>query len=528
MAIRTSGIVPGFAGADFLQMKNQLVDLQRQLGSGKKSETYGGLGSDRSLALSVQGSRAQIASYQQNISLVQTRISIMNTALTGMQKSVASTKTALLSVDFTLASGQTVGQLTASNGLDAVIGMLNSDDGGRYLFGGRQTGTPPVLERDDIMAGQGSKDGFKTALLERMQADLGSSSSSPERDAGATGRLTLSGAAASPIALAEDGIHPFGLKIDNVSGSVGGTAATVTAGPPASLSIAASGTGTAQAGENLTIGFKLPDGSTERITLTAVAADATTVAPGQFRIGASQTETLANMRGALGDRLSNLVSTSLAAASATEAGEDFFKGETNPAALAGPPAVDPGVAKRLVPGASGTMADAVAFDTPANAENRTVRWYQGDRVSTDARATAAAQVDSAVSVSYGARADEEALRATVQNLAVASAVTFQNSDTQAKDRYQALASRVSSGLSGVGAAQTITSIQVEIASANSNADSAKARHKDSDAMLTDLLAGVTGVTNETVAAQIMALQTMMQASYQTSSMLSKLTLVNYM
>uniref|UniRef100_UPI00195488AB hypothetical protein n=1 Tax=Escherichia coli TaxID=562 RepID=UPI00195488AB len=73
-----------------------------------------------------------------------------------------------------------------------------------------------------------------------------------------------------------------------------------------------------------------------------------------------------------------------------------------------------------------------------------------------------------------------------------------------------------------------TSIQVEIASANSNADSAKARHKDSDAMLTDMLAGVTGVSNETVAAQIMALQTMMQASYQTSSMLSKLTLVNYM
>ncbi|WP_204320617.1 hypothetical protein, partial [Klebsiella pneumoniae] len=73
-AIRTSGIVPGFGGADFLQMKNQLVDLQRQLGSGQKSVTYGGLGSDRSLALSVQGSRAQIASYQQNISLVQTRI----------------------------------------------------------------------------------------------------------------------------------------------------------------------------------------------------------------------------------------------------------------------------------------------------------------------------------------------------------------------------------------------------------------------------------------------------------------------
>ncbi|QCI63021.1 hypothetical protein [Phreatobacter stygius] len=527
MAIRTSGIIPGFGGTDFLQMKNQLAELQRQLGSGKKSETYAGLGLDRSLALSFQGSRSQVASYQQNISLVQTRIKIMDTALSGVQKTVASTKTSLTSIDFTLASGRTVGQLAASNSLDAVIGMLNSDDGGRYLFGGRQTGTPPVLDSAAIMAGQGTKDGFKQALLERMQADLGSSAASPERDAGATGRLTLSGAAASPITLAEDGAHAFGLKLDNVTGAVGGATATMTAGPPASLSIA-TGAGTAKAGENLTIGFKLPDGSTERITLTAVAADSPTVGPGQFRIGATQTETLANMRGALGDGLAKLVSTGLAAASATEAGEDFFKGETNAAVLAGPPAVQPGVAKRLVPGVSGTMADAVAFDTPANAENRTLRWYQGDRISGDPRATAAAQVDTAVSVTYGARADEEALRATIQNLAVASAVTFQNDDTLAKERYQALASRVASGLSGQGAAQTVTSIQIEIASANSNADAAKARHKETDAMLTGLLSDVTGVNNEELAAQIVALQTMMQASYQTSSMLSKLTLVNYL
>ena len=527
MAIRTSGIIPGFNGTNFVQMKNQMTELQRQLGSGMKSDTYGGLGLDRSLALSFQGSRAQVAAFQQTISLVQTRIKIMDTALTGVQKTVSDTKKALLSVDFTLASGRTAAQLTASNSLDAVIGMLNSDDGGRYLFGGRQTAKPPVLDSAAIMAGQDGKAGFRQALLERMQADLGSASASPERDAGATGRLTLTAAGASPITLAEDGNHPFGLKLDTVTGQIGGATATLTAGPPASLAIAP-GAGTAQAGENLTIGFKLPDGTTERITLTAVTADTASLSPGQFRIGATQAETLANMRTALGDGVSKVVATSLAAASATQAGEDFFKGETDAAALAGPPPVEPGVARRLVPGVSGTMADAVAFDTPANAENRTLRWYQGDRTSADPRATAAAQVDTGVSVGYGVRADEEALRAAVQNLAVASAVTFRTDDSLAKERYQALTLRAGNGLTGQGSAQTVTSIQIELASANTNADSAKSRHKETDAMFAGLLADVTGVKNEEVAAQIMALQTMMQASYQTTSMLSKLNLVNYL
>jgi flagellar hook-associated protein 3 FlgL len=528
MAIRTSGIISGFNGADFVRMKNQLAELQRQLGSGKKAETYGGLGADRGFALGFRSSISQIEAWQQNISLVSTRINLIDQSLDGVQDAVSSTKTSLQATsDFALASGRTIGQIAAGNSLDAVVSMLNASDGGRFLFGGRKTGTPPVLDSGRFMAGEGTKDGFKTVMLQRMQADLGSSAATPERDATATGRLTMSAVGADPVTLTEDGAHPFGLKIAAVSGAVGGLTATHTAGPPASLSIA-SGAGNASVGENLTVEFTLPDGSTERLTLTAAAADAETLGTTEFRVGATSAETLANLRTTLGTQMAELVHGKLAAASAVKAGDDFFHGETNPAALAGPPVVEAGVPKRLVAGVSGTMADAVAYDTPQNADTRTVRWYQGDRTSSDPRATSSAEVDAAVSVSYGVRADEEALRTTVQNLAVASTLTFSSDDPHALVRYQALSPRVVAGLSMENSTQTVEAIRIEIAAANSGADSAKVRHTDAKSMLGGLLTDIEGVDDNEIAVQILALQTNLQASYQTSSMLSKLTLVSYL
>ena len=67
-----------------------------------------------------------------------------------------------------------------------------------------------------------------------------------------------------------------------------------------------------------------------------------------------------------------------------------------------------------------------------------------------------------------------------------------------------------------------------LAAANTAADSAKTRHSDRRAMLGGLLADIEGVDDNDVTVQILALQTNLQASYQTSSMLSKLTIVNYM
>ena len=95
MAIRTSGIISGLSAADFLRMKDQLSDLQRQLGTGKRAETYGGLGAERGFSLAFRASMSQIDAWQQSISLVSTRISIIDTSLTGISKMISSTKTSM-------------------------------------------------------------------------------------------------------------------------------------------------------------------------------------------------------------------------------------------------------------------------------------------------------------------------------------------------------------------------------------------------------------------------------------------------
>lgn len=526
MAIRTAGILNGFGAGEFVRMKDRLADLQRQLGTGKKSETYGGLGADRGFSLAFRASLTQINAWQQNISVVTTRINIIETSLSGLQSTAASVKTALQPNDFNLSSGRTYGQISAADGLNAVVSMLNANDGSRYVFGGRKTATPPVLDSIRFMNGEGAKDGFNTVMLERMQADLGASGASPEQNPAATGRVVLSGAGSDPVTLAEDGAHSFGLKVGPVTGAIDGVTPTVTPGPPASVSLA-SGAGNAAPGQSLTLSFTLPDGSTELITMQAMPADAIDITSTQFHIGANAAETLENLRTNLATQLDGLVRSKLAAASAVKAGDDFFRGETDPVALAGPPAIEYGAPLRLVPGLSGTMADAVAYDSLANADARTVRWYQGDRTTSSPRETATAEIDSAQIISYGARANEDALRSTVQYLAVASAMTFSASDPHALTRYQALTPRISAGLSMENSPQSVESIRIEISAASTASNSARSRHSDGSAMIQNLLGDIEDADPNEIAVFMLAMKTSLEASYQTTSMLSQLSLLKY-
>jgi flagellin-like hook-associated protein FlgL len=57
---------------------------------------------------------------------------------------------------------------------------------------------------------------------------------------------------------------------------------------------------------------------------------------------------------------------------------------------------------------------------------------------------------------------------------------------------------------------------------------AKTRHQQQNAALSDYLQQIEGVSNEEVGAQILTLQTRLQASMQVTSMLYQTSLVNYM
>ena len=91
-----------------------------------------------------------------------------------------------------------------------------------------------------------------------------------------------------------------------------------------------------------------------------------------------------------------------------------------------------------------------------------------------------------------------------------------------------MTARVSEKLGFGGSVQKPAEIITEFGSAQTSLARAKERHDSTKNYLTTTLSGIENVTTEEVAVQILALQTRLQASYQTTSILSQLTLTNYL
>jgi flagellar hook-associated protein 3 FlgL len=157
----------------------------------------------------------------------------------------------------------------------------------------------------------------------------------------------------------------------------------------------------------------------------------------------------------------------------------------------------------------------------------TVSWYTGETGTDPARGTAVARIDQSITVQYGARANEQALRWQVQIIAAYAAVTTSTSDPNARDQVQALNDRTSASLAPQFGQQSVQDIQSEWAGAQSAMDAASDRQTLTTTMTQTMLDSVEGVSNEEVIAKILALQTNLQASYQVTSMLYQTSLVKY-
>ena len=101
-------------------------------------------------------------------------------------------------------------------------------------------------------------------------------------------------------------------------------------------------------------------------------------------------------------------------------------------------------------------------------------------------------------------------------------------DPLARARHEAMAGRLRTELSAPGAEQTVQDIHVEIATATTSIAAAKERHRAAASIIEDGLLGIEKPSDEELAASIMSLQTRMQASYETTSILSKLSLSQYL
>jgi flagellar hook-associated protein 3 FlgL len=497
MSVSSIGAQSALIMQQLVQMRSQFDDLQRQLGTGQKSATYAGLGINRGVTVSLNSQLSAISGYDNTIDNVMARINLMNTALGNMIKITTTVKSAMVQANgVSNGNGALVAQQTGQSSLDQLLALLNAQAGERYLFSGRATNTPAVETLDHIMNGDGSRAGLKQLISERNQADLGIDG---------LGRLTISGSGNS-VQIDEQATS-FGFKLASITNTVTGATVSGPTGSPASESIDFSAAAPT-AGQTVTLRFNLPDGTSENLTLTAT----TDSPPGanQFTIGATPGQTASNFQSALSTAVGELAGSSLAAASAVAASSDFFNADAN-----NPP-------QRVGGSAPFYAATGMVAGTAAN----TVIWYTGETGSDPARSTATAKIDQSLSVSYGARADEYALRTLVQNVATLAAVTISPTDPNGVALSGELDRRLTANLGAPGT-QTVTDIESDLAAAQTSLQAAKDRHQQANSTLNNFLQQIEGVSNEDVGAQLLTLQTRMQASMQVTSMLSQLSLVNF-
>jgi flagellar hook-associated protein 3 FlgL len=479
-------------------MEKQLDDLSRQLGTGQKAAVYSDLGLQAGVTVGLDAQLAAIDGYGNTITTVGTTLSIAQTALSQIA-SVGSSVQQKVNTQgaFTLDNnGQTTTQEAAATQLDQVLDLLNTRSGDNYLFSGSAVNQGPVDTAAHILNGNGAQAGLKQLISEHSQADLGASG---------LGRLAIPVPAplSTTVSVSEDG-SPFGFKLGGVGSTLTGAVVSGPAGSPPSISINLASN--PNPGDSIQFSLTLPDGSSESVTLEATTASP----PGanQFTIGPTPDVTADHLQGALTTVVSNLAQTALPAASAVAAADNFF-GSNPPQRVVGPP-----------------------FDTAMTLQNATsadtVFWYKGEAGGTSARATALAQVGPSTTISYGMRANEQAISSLVANIAALAATSYSPTDPNAAASYAALGQRVGSNLSGQPGAQSVQDIEADIANAQVAADNAKTVNQQTKTTLADMLQHIEGVSTDQIGAQILALQTSLQASLSTTARLAQLSLVNYL
>jgi flagellar hook-associated protein 3 FlgL len=123
------------------QLQAQSHDLEAQVTTGLKSQTFAGIPAQASTLVNLQASKAQQQSYIDTINTVSTRLQTMSLAMSNIQ-TLMTQFSAKLPQDAYNTQGATI-QQEAQQLLTQIGGYLNTQDGTRYVFAGNQTSTPP-------------------------------------------------------------------------------------------------------------------------------------------------------------------------------------------------------------------------------------------------------------------------------------------------------------------------------------------------------------------------------------------------
>ncbi len=478
---------------DVTAIKRTQDDLSRQLVSGKKAETFGGLGADAAVVLSLRDQVTAMESYVKTMDLVNLRLGIQSGALTRMDEIASKLKTDALTTSYDLTgAGQTQLQLNAASQFDEIASLLNTELEGRHLFGGTDTADPPVALPNLMLNGDTTHAGLKQVVSERGQADMGADNRA---------RLTLN-TGGSTFTIAEDADPSvFGAKLFGATSTLSGTTVTGPAGSPPDLDIAFSASLPNQ-GETISIEFTMPDGTKESLELKA-----TSVSPageGEFLIGADANTTASNFHSAFDTALQEFTKTTVKSASSAEAANDFF--ESNP--------------PQRVSGAPFTSATSLVDGTV----NNTVFWYTGD---TSSNAPNLAKIGDNEIVSYGVRGDDSSIVDLMKTTALLSITTFSSADPLGSKEYGEMVERAADTVSFKGQRAPLDAL-MEMGFLQAKIDSAKEQTESSISVSTGIVDDIENADSYEIASKLGVVQTQLEAAYQVTARINSLSLLNFL
>jgi flagellar hook-associated protein 3 FlgL len=116
----------------------------------------------------------------------------------------------------------------------------------------------------------------------------------------------------------------------------------------------------------------------------------------------------------------------------------------------------------------------------------------------------------------------------IQSIAVFAAVTTPPTGTNSAAQIAALSSRTAANLTPQAGQQTISNIQTDFANAQNTMKDVSARQTQTQTALQNMISQTEGIDQNQVASELLALQTSLQASYQTTAMLSQLSLTKFL
>jgi len=173
----------------------QLNKISNQVSTGLIADNYAGLGTGAPVSLNLHPQIASMQAWQNNVDAATGRMSVAQSSLTQIQSIAANFYAQLNNVQGVNTSAIDTIAASARDALRQVAGLLDTQDGGVYVFAGQDTGNPPVLNPDQITDTTANPTGFFATISSAVSL-LGQ----PGHDAATVAQATLAAARYTGVA----------------------------------------------------------------------------------------------------------------------------------------------------------------------------------------------------------------------------------------------------------------------------------------------------------------------------------------